>query len=165
MRDDWRATHVYESDSEVVRYQSFDVMSPDESRAYIRKCLEEASNPNRRTFDLGIVLRNSGELVGRIGLHISRPEWSEGLLWYVLRRDRWGEGIMTEAARRMLQFGFEDLSMRRVVADTDPANIGSIRVLEKLGFRLEGHFLQNQWLKGRWVDTLSFAILASEFRV
>lgn len=163
--EDWVATQRYETDPDVVRYQSFDVMDASQSKDYIRKCIEEAKSPSRRTYDLAMTLKPSDEVVGRIGLHLARPEWAEGLLWYVLRQDCWNQGLMTEAASAMLQFGFDRLALRRVVADTDPANIGSIRVLQKLGFRQEGHFIQNQWIKGRWVDTLSFAILAEEFHV
>jgi ribosomal-protein-alanine N-acetyltransferase len=159
---DWRATQAYESDPKVVRYQSFDVMSEAESRAYIERSIEDRESESRRVYDLAICHRQSGELIGRIGICHSRPEFSEGTLWYLLRRDCWGKGLMTEAVRRMLDLGFCDLAMRRIVADTDPANIGSIRVLEKCGFRQEAHHRSNLFLKGRWCDSLEFAILQSE---
>lgn len=162
--DDWVATQRYESDPEVVRYQSFDVMTPEMSRNYIRRCLEDAASPFRHTYDLAVVKREDNDLIGRVGLLVSNSELREGTLWYVYRRDQWGQGFGTEAARAMLDLAFVQLKLRRVIADTDPANTGSIRVLQKIGFRQEAHHLRNQFLKGRWCDTLSFAILAEEFQ-
>lgn len=160
---DWRATNRYESDPEVVLYQSFDVMSEAESRAYITKAIDEQRSPSRRVFDLAMILKESGELIGRIGLCHTKPEYQEGTIWYVMDRGHWGKGLMTEAVHAMIEAGFKSLGMRRIIAETDPANIGSIRVLQKNGFRREAYHRQSMFLKGRWVDSLVFALLRDEF--
>ncbi len=160
---DWRAAQLYETDPEVVRYQSFNVMTEAESKAYIARTIDEREASFRRTYDLAITLRDSGELVGRIGLCHHKPEAKEAMLWYLIRRDQWGQGLMSEAVRRVLEFGFEDQGLRRIVADTDPMNAGSIRVLLKNGFRQEAHHVRNVFIKGAWIDTFEFAILAEEF--
>jgi RimJ/RimL family protein N-acetyltransferase len=65
-------------------------------------------------------------------------------LGYILRRDAWGKGIMAEAAKAVVTYGFEVEGMRRIFADSDPDNIGSIRIAEKCGMTYEGR------LKGNW---------------
>ena len=63
----------------------------------------------------------------------------------------------------MVDFGFRELRLHRIWADCDPANVPSCRVLEKLGMRREGHFRENAWIKGEWVDSLIYAILDREW--
>lgn len=75
----------------------------------------------------------TGELVGDCTLFFSddHDAWELG---YGLRRDRWGRGYATEAALACVRHGFEKLGLERIVADVDPHNSASIRVLEKCGF-------------------------------
>jgi RimJ/RimL family protein N-acetyltransferase len=163
--DDWVHTQRYESDPEVVRYQTFNIFTPEESRDYIQRCMSDAQALTRRTYDLAITIQGDDIVVGRIGLHLSHPELGQATVWYLLRRDLWGQGYMTEALASMLDLAFKELKLRRVIADTDPANAGSIRVLEKVGFRQESHHIENIWIKGKWCDTLGFAILDREWLV
>ena len=84
----------------------------------------------------GVWERDTDELVGDCGLFRDGTEWE---LAYGFRRNRWGLGYATEAARACIEAGFEQLGLHRIVADiTDPSNHASIRVLEKLGFRPDG---------------------------
>lgn len=81
--------------------------------------------------------RASGTLVGRAGLF--EPEgWPGFELIWMLRRESWGKGYATEAARRVLRHAFIDLERERVISLIRPANAPSIRVAERLGERLEG---------------------------
>ena len=81
----------------------------------------------------GVWERETGELVGDCGLFFDEGhgEWE---LAYGFRRDRWGRGYATEAARACVRYGFDELGLDKIVADVDPANIASVRVLEKCGF-------------------------------
>ncbi len=75
-----------------------------------------------------------GCLVGFCGLQRlpENPEDTEIGWW--LARDKWGQGLATEAARFVLAFGFESAGLRRIVAKVNAANSRSLRVIEKLGF-------------------------------
>lgn len=80
----------------------------------------------------GVWERETGELVGDCSLFPFEGEWE---LAYGLRRDRWGRGYATEAARACIDAGFEQLGLGRIVADIHRrGNPASERVLEKLGF-------------------------------
>jgi [ribosomal protein S5]-alanine N-acetyltransferase len=162
--DDWRATHPYESDPEVVRYQSHGVRTPEESRDYIRRVRALAHEKPRRIYDLAVVLRDSHQLIGRCGMNITDPELREATVWYVLDRSHWGRGYIPEATRALVDFGFGTLGLHRVWADCDPRNPASVRVMEKLGMRQEAHFRENAFIKGEWCDSLIYAILDREWR-
>jgi len=100
---------------------------------------EDWADDARRFIDRGkpwgVWERVGGELVGDCTLFENEGEWE---LAYGFRRDRWGQGYATEAGAACLEVGFDELRVDRVVADVDPANSASIRVLEKLGFEPAG---------------------------
>ena len=83
-----------------------------------------------------VIERASGTLIGDAGLY--RTPAGEVELGYTLGAAWWGRGYATEAASRWLAFAFGELGMSEVVALAEPANIGSLHVLEKLGMRRDG---------------------------
>ena len=157
-------TNTWESDAETVRYQSHGVRSLDESRDYIRRVREESAEVPRRLYDLGVVRRSDGRLVGRAGLHVRNPAEREAVLWYVMHRETWGQGYAPEAAGALLELAFGSLNVHRVYADCDPRNHASARVAEKLGMRKEAHFVENAYVKGEWCDSLIYGLLDREWR-
>jgi len=83
----------------------------------------------------------TGDFLGHCGLgHV--PEAGEIEVLYALGRTYWGRGIASEAARASVRFGFETAQLTRLIALAVPANIGSRRVMEHLGFEYEkdAHF-------------------------
>lgn len=161
--DDWPALHDIESREEVARFQDFAPRTLDESRTYVLESIAGARENPRRTFDLAMTLTAGDLLIGRVGLGIIDPEIGEAVLWYTLHPDHWGQGFTTEAARAMVDAGFRELGLHRIWADCDPDNVASWRVLEKIGMRREGHLVENAFIKGEWVDSLIYAILAREW--
>jgi len=74
-----------------------------------------------------------------------------------------GRGYMTEAAGAVLAIAFEQIGLRRVIAELDPRNAGSTSLCRRLGMREEAHFVENLWFKGEWGDTGIYALLAREW--
>ena len=81
--------------------------------------------------------KSSGKLIGRIGL-MNPVGWPGFELGWTLARASWGKGYATEGARRALQYAFTELNRDHVISCIAPANLGSIRVAERLGERVEG---------------------------
>lgn len=95
-----------------------------------------------------ITCKESGALLGMIGLTpLADAEAAE--LGYWLGRVHWGRGHATEAAERVLRYGFEQLDLRFVLAGPFEHNTGSVRVLEKLGFTTTGHAVRPCMALGR----------------
>lgn len=87
-----------------------------------------------------IILRETGQLIGRSGILYSDINGQmEAELAYLVKREWWGKGIATEAARAVLKVAKEQFNFARIVAIIHPDNAGSIGVAEKLGFELETH--------------------------
>ena len=82
--------------------------------------------------------KESGSLVGRIGC-INPEGWPGFEVGWTLKREFWGKGYATEAARRALEYGFKELDKPHVISLIHPENRASIRVAERLGETLEGN--------------------------
>lgn len=162
--DDWRATHIYGSNPEVVRYMEWGPNDEATTRAFIERVVAFQHDQPRRDFELAITLREGGQLIGGCGFHVSDPQNRAGWLGYILARKHWGQGYATETARALLRFGFENFGLHRIWATCDPRNVASAHVLEKIGMRREGHLRENKLQRGSWRDSYLYAILEEEFR-
>jgi RimJ/RimL family protein N-acetyltransferase len=79
----------------------------------------------------------SGRLVGRVGFH--NPDgWPAFELGWTIGKPWWGNGYATEAAKRCLDYAFEEMGRDHVISLIDPENVSSIRVAERIGETLEG---------------------------
>jgi aminoglycoside 6'-N-acetyltransferase len=73
-----------------------------------------------------------------------------------------GQGYAAEAVCRMVEFLLLDEGLHRLSAECDGRNVRSAGLLERVGFRREGHLVQSTWIKGEWTDDILFGLLASE---
>lgn len=102
------------------------------------------------------------QLVGHCGLHYFSPAANhppEVELTYALAPNYWRQGLATEAARSVLQWGFDTLKLPQVAAVTAPTNFASQRVMQKLGMRYEKTIQYNN------TAVVYYAISAAAFRL
>ncbi|MBK8339468.1 MAG: GNAT family N-acetyltransferase [Flavobacteriales bacterium] len=111
-----------------------------------------------------ITLKGDDTFVGLIGFWRIVKEHHFAELGYMLARDHWGKGYISEAIGTVLPFGFEALGFHRVEAITRPENVASIRALEKNGFVREAHFKENIFWNGAFHDSLHFGRLETDSR-
>jgi ribosomal-protein-alanine N-acetyltransferase len=118
-----------------------------------------------RGYSFGIVVNQSGLLVGRLRLsNIVRGVFQNAYLGYWIDGFHAGRGLMTEAVGLALHQAFGDLRLHRVQAATLTNNAGSIAVLLKNGFRREGLAERYLLIAGHWQDHLLFAITAEDWQ-
>ncbi len=151
-------------DVRVTRLNSGQPMkSIDEARDLIAKALKAFED--KRRLDWGIVLKDQPEagVIGRVGYNFWLRQDRRASIGYDLSFDAWGNGIMTEAVRAIVAFGFAQMNLHRIEADVDAENIGSIRVLEKVGFKREG-LQEDQYFEwGEFHDLVLFALLRRDY--
>jgi RimJ/RimL family protein N-acetyltransferase len=149
-------------DPEVVRHLPFGPNTPDQTRTFIERVLLAQRESPRRNYEMSIC--QNDELIGCVRLTVRSADDRQGDLGYMLRRDRWGNGFMTETTRAIVGFGFESLSLHRIWATCGTENAASVRVLEKVGMRREGHLLHERLVRGKWRDTYIYAVLEDDWR-
>jgi ribosomal-protein-alanine N-acetyltransferase len=104
-------------------------------------------------------------LVGRVALaNIVRGAWQNATLGYWIAHSAAGHGHATRAVALALRFAFEHARLHRVQPAVIPRNTASIRVVERNGFRREGHAERYLQINGVWEDHTIFALTAEEWR-
>ena len=161
---DWQAVHEYASDSEVVRYMEWGPNAEKETRDFIKRAMESRRKKRRRDYQFAVILKEEDRLIGSCGLCVSNPNYQEAWIGYCFNRHFWGKGYGTEAARRLLTFGFDELKLHRISATCDPQNKGSVGVLKRTGMLCEGRLREHKRVKGRWRDSFLYAILSHEWK-
>lgn len=161
VEEDWRAIHEYARDPEVVRLMVWGPNTEDQTRAFVKEVLATQEQSPRTKWELGMILE--GRFIGAARLWLGDAGKRDADLGYVVNRAFWGKGYATEASRALLKFGFEERKLHRIWATCDAENAASARVLEKAGMRREGHLRENLLVKGRWRDTLVYAMLDREW--
>ena len=110
-----------------------------------------------------MVLKETGQLIGHMVFHPWFAPRTYEIGW-VFHPGWHGRGYATEAARALLDYGFRELGLHRIIATCQPENPASYRVMEKIGMRREGHFRKCIYRGGEtWWDEYFYAILAEEW--
>jgi RimJ/RimL family protein N-acetyltransferase len=105
-----------------------------------------------------------GELVGAIGLSLNSLNY-RGAIGYWIAAPARGKGICTRALRTLSRWGLDDLELQRLELITDPDNVASQRVAEKVGYRREGVLRAHlRHPDGRIRDSVMFSLLPGELR-
>ncbi|MEH2073601.1 MAG: GNAT family N-acetyltransferase [Nostoc sp.] len=168
MRDfveaDWQAVFAYQSDPLYLRYSYWMHRTEKDVCEFIQMFIGEQKEQPRTKFQLAVVLKEENRLIGNCGIRVNDSELREANIGYELNTQFWGQGYATEAARAILKFGFEELVMHRIWSWCVAENVASVRVLEKIGMRREGHLLEKELIKGRWCDNFLYAILDREWK-
>lgn len=105
------------------------------------------------------MLPATDDVIGAAGLVVEEVATRSGSIGYVIHPAFWSRGYATEAAARLLQFGFTDLRLHRIWATCRPENRPSARVLEKVGMQLEGQLRDHILIRGQWRDSLLYAAI------
>lgn len=137
--------------------------SPDEAAQRINEI--RAAFQEQRGVRWAITLRVDGQFLGTCGFWRFMAPHDRAEIGYELAPEWWGQGVIPEAARAALGFGFTRLGLHSVEAQIHPDNMGSRRVLEKLGFVQEGYFRENYYDVAiqAFTDTAVFSLLQSDW--
>ena len=161
---DLEALHGIYSDPSVTRWLYDDPRTLEETRELLsRKVAGAAVRAEGDWLSAAVVVRASGMFAGDLSLLWASEAHRQGELGFAFHPHHQGHGYATEASRPLLEFAFATLGLHRVVGRLEPRNVGSARVLEKLGMRREAHLVENEWVKGEWQSELVYALLANEW--
>ncbi|TDI72695.1 MAG: N-acetyltransferase [Betaproteobacteria bacterium] len=134
-----------------------------ELNEYWIKC----QNETPRT-DYTIAISLNGKFIGLCGLELGFGTESDdrrvGFLGYRIHPEYWNQGLATEASLRILQFGFHELELHRISTGCSAQNLASVKVIKKLGFRLEGTSIKSVPIGERWTDYNLYGMLRHEYQ-
>jgi [ribosomal protein S5]-alanine N-acetyltransferase len=155
--------HLYRSNPEVTKYQSFNPMTLEQAKEFI---LENAKNHFGKAGEwvqFGIENRNTGQLIGDCAIKLDQHDTRIAEIGITLSHLQQRQGFAKEALIGVLTFLFESHHTHRVVAIVDALNTASIELMKSINFRQEGHFIENFFSKGSWSSEYQFALLKREW--
>ena len=159
--NDWQDLYEYLSLQEIYRFEPGEPINAEQAR-------QLAGERSQADNFFAVVLKSGRKMIGH--LYFEQIEPQKFLTWelgYIFNPAFQRQGYCTEAARRIVEYGFKDLHAHRITAFCDPANPASWKVLEKIGMQKEGYFNQNAFFRrdsqGQpvWHDCLAYGILAA----
>ncbi|MBM7553048.1 GNAT family N-acetyltransferase [Thalassobacillus pellis] len=152
--DDAKDMYLYASDEEVTKNVTWNThFTLSDTFRFINTFLSKYDAP------WGIELKENGRFIGTVHFVWWQPKHNSAELGYVLSKEYWGQGLITEAARAIISFGFENLDLVRIQARCFLENKGSERVMKKLGMDFEGINRKVMNVKGEHRDLKMYSIL------
>ena len=124
---------------------------------WVARIVAEGQPDSKSDWHFAIQVGDNPRLVGWIRLGVQDVELRRGDVGYALHPDFWGNGFMTEALKRLLAYGFDDLRLVRIWATTDVRNVASWTVMERAGMQREGVMRRHRLLRGEWGDSALYA--------
>ena len=135
--------------------------SKEQAEEFLRPFQTPGNIPNSKWW--GIELKTDGHLIGTCGYFRWDQQHHRAEVGYDLCPDVWGQGLMPEALRALIRYGFEEMDLNRIVAMTHAENQRSQRVLMKLGFQMEGLLREYFCRDGTYNDQLQYSLLRREW--
>ena len=162
---DLNSIHKLHSLPETDEYNTLGIpKSVEETKSIIEPWITENEKENIRNYTFAIESNLNNDFIGLFGLKRGHKKYKRGEVWYKIHSAYWNKGIATEVLTRMINYWFDELNLHRIQAGVALGNIGSIKVLEKVGFIREGRGRQILPLKSGWSDNYEFSILETDER-
>lgn len=157
--------HLYRSNPEVTKYQGFDVMTIEEAKTFIKNNSTKYYGNAGEWVQYGIEITNMGKLIGDCAIKLDTYDLRIAEIGITISHLEQRKGYGKEVLAGILKFLFEIKKLHRVVEIVDAENIASINLLKNLGFRQEGHFIENIFFKGKWGSEFQYAMLQREWNM
>ena len=162
---DLKSIHEYASKSEVTMYLPFGPNNELDTQLFLKKVIDYQIQNPRCDYEFAVILKQNDSLIGGCGIHVTNIKNKEASIGYCYDKKFWRNGYASEAADAIIKFGFQKLSLHRIFATCCPDNIGSAKVMEKIGMKKEGCLREHKLQRGKWRDSFIYSILEYEYNV
>jgi RimJ/RimL family protein N-acetyltransferase len=116
------------------------------------------------TLTLAMVRKGDKSLIGQVGLKWSDATAGQAELRFAIDPAQSGKGYLTEALSALIDLAFDHFHIHRLMVRCDGRSHHSIKLMQKLGLRLEAHYREHALFQGEWDEELHFAVLDREWR-
>jgi RimJ/RimL family protein N-acetyltransferase len=160
--DDKNDIFNYRADSETNKYQGWIPKTIYEVETFIDKVSTQINEP-QTWFQFVIIEKETQKIIGDFGIHFIDSENRQAEIGCTLNKHFLNKGYATEAVKKVIDYLFKELKKHRIITSIDPYNKNSIRLVERIGFRKEAHFVESIWIHGKWADDLIYALIEKDW--
>ena len=153
----------YAKNPEVAKYVLWEPHKEEIDTIAFLNIIYAAYNKNK-TAPWGIQIKENSKMVGTVGFVKWDKENKTGEIGYALSQEYWGKGIITEAVKEIVKFGFDKMELKKITAHCISENLASEKVLLKSGFNSDGLFPKHATVKGNLVDIKWFSITLDNYK-
>lgn len=161
--NDLQDFYSYRSNPDVTKYQGFDVMTIQEAEFFIKNNSTKYFGKAGEWVQYAIENTETGKLIGDCAIKLDHCDDRIAEIGITISHIEQQKGFAKEVMIGILNFLFEKKNIHRIVEIVDAENVASIQLLKSLGFKQEGHFIENIFFKGKWSSEYQFALLHREW--
>ena len=156
----------YRCHPEVARYQGWCPETVTEVADHARKMADMGEAIYDQVIQLVVETLETPDphIIGDVAFTIEGETKSQAELGIALDPDYQRQGYGREATRALVGYLFDNYDLHRIHVAINPANHASRTLIEKIGFRTEGHLKQSVFFKGKWCDEIIMAVLRQEWK-
>ncbi|WP_082603467.1 GNAT family N-acetyltransferase [Flavobacterium sp. Root901] len=154
---------TYRSNPEVTKYQGFDVMTTEQAEEFIKDNSTKYFGNAGEWVQYAIENSATGKLIGDCAIKLDLYDIRIAEIGITISHLEQRKGYAKEVLLGILAFLFDEIKIHRVVEIVDAENRASIQLLKSIGFREEGHFIENIFFKGKWGSEFQYAMLKREW--
>ena len=156
--NDYKEVLSLRSNPETMKYIPRPLLKNDDD-ALAHILMIETKIQNNEGINWAITIKGDPKLIGVIGHYRIQLENYRAEIGYMILPEFNGQGIVTEAVKEVVKYGFEIMKLHSIEAVIDPDNVASANVLKKNGFVKEAHLKENEFHEGRFYDSVIYSIL------
>ncbi len=149
------------SDPEVTKYMNISNFTKESQAKEMIELLDELTRANKAV-RFCIIDQASHEIIGSCGFNLIDLDNAKAEIGYDLAKAYWGLGYAPEAIHALTQHAFKKLRLNRIEAKVEPANVSSIKVLNKCNFTYEGTLRQYEKSKEIFIDISMYSLLSTD---
>jgi len=154
--------HFYRSNPEVTKYQSFDVFTFEQANDFIQEHQDKEFGTPGEWVQFGIENKKAGKIIGDCAIKLDQYDIRMTEIGITISPNEQKKGFAKETLIAISNFLFDIKDFHRVSEIVDAENIASINLLKRFGFKLEGHFIENIFFKGKWGSEYQYAMLKKD---
>ncbi|MER2028625.1 MAG: GNAT family protein [Solibacillus sp.] len=149
------------SDPHVTEFMNISSFIHEAQAKEMIELLEELAQAGKAV-RFSMIERNSKEIIGTCGFNSIDFDNAKAEIGYDIAKAYWGMGFAPEGIRALMDYAFGTLKLNRIEAKVEPANVNSIKVLQKLNFKFEGTLRQFEISKGNFIDVNMYSSLKTD---
>jgi len=163
LQSDKEMVFEYRSDKETNKYQGWIPETVKDVENFIGKVSKQINEPET-WYQFVIIEKNSEKIIGDLGIHFFGEVNLQAEIGCTLNKLFQNKGYATESVESVIDYLFNDLKKHRIITSIDPENTNSIKLVERLGFRKEAHFVESIFINGKWVDDIVYALIEKDWK-
>lgn len=154
--------YEYSKDDDVTRYLTWSSHTSQKQTEHYCKLLVK-KYAQGVFFDWGIIDKKTSKMIGTVGYTSFDGKRGTAEIGYVLSKDFWGKGLATEAARTVMEFGFENLGVDGFCAKCIQGNDASLAVMKKCGMSIDGIYQNSMFIKGEYKTIIICSVTKEKY--